>query len=54
LDFIYWGPFAFISFPGKSFVGGSSKLGFLSVRHNGIYEKEFEVQEHYVNKLWVA
>jgi hypothetical protein len=54
LYFIYLGPFDIIFLPGKSFVGGYLKLGFRSVRHNGIYEKEFEFQEHCVGKLWVV
>jgi hypothetical protein len=43
-----------IPFPKKSFVGGSLKLGFFSVRHNAISEQGVDFEEHCVRRLWVA
>jgi hypothetical protein len=42
------GPLHYHLFPKKPFVGGSSTLGFFSMRHSAISEQEVDFQEHCV------
>jgi hypothetical protein len=48
------GPLISIPFPKKTFVGGSSELGFFSMRNRVIYEQKVNFQEHQDKTLWVA